>query len=503
MLSVPAEHTSPIQQRYEPEDTDIRIASLDDVPREASSRAYTRKHIERHIVSLVSQTRFHNLSYSTQEDRPGTINPIERLLKYYNALAPIHILPIELFFDILLRLIYDPRISPARASKCLANVSVVCTAWRSAVVSFPRLWTRIDLYHSKYVALALERSRDASIDLSFEYDWRRLTRPEVFQAISDHAMRIASLKYTMPSHLHPTLLESFPSCLPSLHTLILKSTTRHEITSSENLSLRSTSMPALRTLDLDGLWLPWTLPIFHGLVHLHVRLEGTPFFFSLQTLRDVLTACPDLETLLLYGVGPHPDQWSSLSVSEPIALPKLQELQLGYFAPCAAACAALVVHTIAVIPATARLSISCCMHPTRQFTFTSSGYGVGEICVINGGMNPDTRRLLSLLPSVRAAMFHCRQGKEDTVDNLLGMLDGLDLPQLETLVTEGTPLSALVEAVSTSSVEVGGLKKLKSVKVPRVGTVADRTRDIKLLECFASEVEVTYIHEHRSFEECT
>ncbi|TFY54458.1 hypothetical protein EVG20_g9697 [Dentipellis fragilis] len=296
------------------------------------------------------------------------------------------------------------------------------------------------------------------------------------------------MKFSLPIHSNLELLENFPLSLPLLRELVIQSGPRQNFVYTDTLPLGSASTPALRILELTGVWVPWTLPLYRGLVHLRVQLyPGPSISLSLQTFRDVLVGCPELESLHLYGVLFDADtKLSAVAATPPISLPRLQTLDFQAWKVSSTLChyAALVMGTIASVPPTAMLSIECSTD-TDVFRFASLGTASGILSFSNGRAirtDPEMHYLLGRLPSVHSLSLRW-SGCNDR-NFLLLMLNGLNMQRLETLTTMGVPVSIFAGVLKRRG--VGALKIL------RMGSLLsgdERERDAEEMARYREETE--------------
>ncbi|TFY70125.1 hypothetical protein EVG20_g2880 [Dentipellis fragilis] len=470
----------------------------------ASGHLCSQAVLEPRIISLASElhhgpcdvpwtvsTAHRVLSTTLSTRRPAELL-LTRLLTQYNALAPINRLPPELFFDILFQLINDPMASSFRRTQL---TSIVCVSWRQAVLSHPLLWTNIDLFQKRYAALALERSHGAPIKLTFSPRNVRAgdTEETYTNPISEHAARIAILDLTQSCYSHATLLGTFPPSLPLLHTLSLDANNSHFDAAQLNSALlRDTSIahsatPALRKLELEGLSLPWTLPLFRGLVYLHIKLRNEFTPTSPSTFRDVLAACPDLETLRLNNVGPDPADPRVNTTVEPVSLPKLNYFQLESSTPNAIACAILALKIIPAVASAKDAVILGFMPNGRDSTgFLWYHLAIGPPTLrVSNAWDPNVRHLLRALPTVRVADFTSDHQATSVARHLRTMLADLDVEQLECFETRNVPRGEIAEALSDR--DIGTLKKLRIATVPHA-TEQERAGHLELLTDFVEEL---------------
>ncbi|TFY65423.1 hypothetical protein EVG20_g5602 [Dentipellis fragilis] len=477
---------------------------LEDVPNDAPSRALARKKLMDQIVSRASHRWLEDYPWFTHVDihqvaelpHAGDTEPTQlgHFLIKFNALAPIHILPPEVFVSALSRLIHDPKISPTQAHQYLLRASTVCVFWRHTIFSSPLLWTRVDLTQSEHAAVALKLSQMAPIHL----EYNGVGQPDVHTTVFRHATRIKSLRLMMPLSSHGFLLGNFPPSFPLLHTLALRAMNIWDDRTSQRTypllrsSIAHSAMPSLRSLKIRGLWLPLTLPLFRGLIRLHIKLKGRLVTFPLSTFRDMLARCPELESLRLHNAGPTP---CDTTPTPAISLPKLRELVLWYFDSSSASHAALVLGNV-TFPPNASLRISCSMPglPSKGLTFSSpsASASAGRLYVLNDGGDPF---VLHHLPKTRTLIYHSfGQTQEVAEERLLAVLAALDLQWLQVLKTEWVSSTVLVNILSDG--KIGALRKLAMNAVPWQ-SLDKREEEMDVLKGLVAAVKVSFVRRCR------
>ncbi|KAA1469108.1 hypothetical protein DENSPDRAFT_870125 [Dentipellis sp. KUC8613] len=469
--------------------------SLEDVPNDAASRAIARRKLTDQIISRASNRWLQTYPWFTHVDirnvaallhaeGPDPTQPMYSLIKY-NSLAPIHILPPEVLASAFFHLAQDPKISATKVHECLVRASTVCVFWRHTIISSPRLWSRIDLA-SEHADVALKLSKTTPIRLEYSgIDLANVSTP-----LFDHVTHVESLRLTMPLSAHGPLLGNFPSLFPLLHTLVLENmmlwddrTSLHNYPLLDS-SIAHSSMPSLRTLKLRSLWLPLSLPLFRGLVDLHLEFKNGPMAFALSTFRDALTACPNLESLRLHSARPIP---SETIYSTPIPLPRLRKLDLKYADAFAAASTSLILNNIQ-FPATATLKIR---HSIQRFSlqnlkFYSAGTSTGKLYVAGGG-DP---QLLRYLPRCHTLIYSSRSQTSATIEgDFLAVLATLELRHLRALKIEGMLLCRVLRVLSGRY--SGALRKLILDDVPW-GGLREREEELEAVKELATFVKVAF-----------
>ncbi|KAA1469086.1 hypothetical protein DENSPDRAFT_927875 [Dentipellis sp. KUC8613] len=319
-------------------------------PDEPESNSSKRTRLQREITAKISSLLladfswaaanvFHTIIVSHPSGQIDTAR-LQQLLLRYNDLTPINAFPFELFANIFSFVVHDPDICTATANKQLGHLNAVCTRWRHSALSSAHLWSRIDLSQGDLAALSLQRALNST--LAIDIDRPLADTPEeqlsaMFAPILERAPRITEIRAKM-QHGTPfeVLLARFPPALPLLHTLALETTTgdmhllNEGVPISDNATLVTrSSMPALRHLKLARVPLPWTLPIFRGLTTLYVDGAVERTQPSVALFREVLAACPELETLTLIDSGPIASLAETVTPPPPVSLPHLREVKVA------------------------------------------------------------------------------------------------------------------------------------------------------------------------------
>ncbi|KAA1469138.1 hypothetical protein DENSPDRAFT_560707 [Dentipellis sp. KUC8613] len=466
----------------------------------AASRARARERIDYRIDSTVSQiapsehptvgpdARHMLATTFLSGDLP--VNQILRLLTQRNELAPIRILPPELMSSIFIYIVHDAAARPAIANKRLALLSMVCLTWRHVTLSHPNLWTRIDMDQMRYAELAFTRSQNAPIDIYY-CERSRIDKapPYVLATVVDHAARIKSLNLSMYAGASSELMHIFPPSLPLLHTLQLDvmDRMRRRRTQSRRFQLRPSHLdpaiahcttPSLRVLKICGMLVPLALPMHHRLVQLAVE-PLCQIRVDLLSLREMFAGCPELEFLRLRNIGLAPLDVAS-SPGAPVPLPKLRRVVLTDCAPG-------ILSNLA-IPSTAvfRVLSSGLGAASSRLSFFSSGGNGGKLYILNEGSD---NQVLHSLPYVRKAVFESHYREDSNIlSDLSAMFSELDMDHLEVLKAIHVPSTVLVEALSNR--DVGALRRLVLISIPRIRTEEEMQDDMRLLRGLVAAVKV-------------
>jgi hypothetical protein len=214
----------------------------------------------------------------------------------------------------------------------------VCRHWRSVMIENPRLWSSLAFCSVELTSKMLLRSKASPLEI------RAGSLEMVLDAVAlalSHISRIRVLHLRVWKHIE-MFLPAIGQPAPLLKSLRL-----------ENLDGPSNSpiipsllfAPCLRHFASSNLTVQWDSPHLAGLTHLEIR--GSARLPSLGELRDVLSHCTALDTLILSDSLPHTEDQQNQS-QDPIPLPTLAHLHLvGSVTDCD-----IVVRTISFPPTT-------------------------------------------------------------------------------------------------------------------------------------------------------
>ncbi|KAH9949130.1 hypothetical protein B0H21DRAFT_154796 [Amylocystis lapponica] len=250
---------------------------------------------------------------------------IEQLGSLRNTLAPINRLPNELLVEIFSGLTQD-----RPESTDVTHASHVCRHWRHLALTNAKLWCNIWLPRRKQALENLRRSKGALIHVS--HDDQEAVCVGYSTALSvaivvPHTHRVKSLRLS----LCDTMLESMQafalSAAPHLQELSLEKLCFDVYDICDGPIIFKDDLPALRSLSLSSVTIPWSSRILKNLVHLqlvytHVQ-NSLP---TLQRLLDILEQCPGLECLILRHS--EPADTLAMPVTRQVDLPCLSTLRL-------------------------------------------------------------------------------------------------------------------------------------------------------------------------------
>lgn len=221
------------------------------------------------------------------------------LLVYHNSILPIHRLPNELLINIFLLVI--------RSGTSLIKMSHVCYRWRAVALDCPALWTSIHTDNGDCLKAHLRRSHTMAVDITWDLlDVKSSEKMEAFvHILRPHAQRISGLRCSFKRSVMKTLLSCLDFPLPSLETLELatvKDRIRAPLISSDR-PIFVEHAASLRFLSLSGIVIPFTSPIYKGLLSLELSYQ----FHASMNLADLvqtLERSPNIEHLALKSSGP-------------------------------------------------------------------------------------------------------------------------------------------------------------------------------------------------------
>ncbi|KAM5544291.1 hypothetical protein V8D89_001951, partial [Ganoderma adspersum] len=211
-----------------------------------------------------------------------------------------------------------------RKSHRWMKLMLVCRHWRDVAVATPALWRTIDVKKTSFnwMELALTRSGDATIDVSFPSDVNK----EHASLLQPHCHRLRSLRVRSWSLCALPLISS---TLPALETLETYRNLDGDRNRPSNLGITRARFPSLRCLRLVWTVIPQDASFYTPLRRL--ALVRCPFKASLEEFVELLAGCPDLEYLELN------DFLQQLSggenVGPPLSLPSLVSVGVFCHAP--------------------------------------------------------------------------------------------------------------------------------------------------------------------------
>ncbi|KAI0755318.1 hypothetical protein C8Q80DRAFT_425116 [Daedaleopsis nitida] len=190
------------------------------------------------------------------------------------------------------------------------HLMCVCRHWREIGIQTPRLWQIIHVDKTpEWLALSLERSREAPIDIAFRREHVVRTSLSTVLTVA-HRLRKLLLPHISDANLH-ILLPLFDTHMPILEEFRLcfrqgsdeTSLDPAPPTSAESplFSFVTTNFPVLRYLRLFRATFPWCPPTVSRLRFLHLhRCCSLDLHLTFERLLDVLDDCTQLEDLHLH-----------------------------------------------------------------------------------------------------------------------------------------------------------------------------------------------------------
>ncbi|PIL25395.1 hypothetical protein GSI_13285 [Ganoderma sinense ZZ0214-1] len=270
-------------------------------------------------------------------------------------------LPVELLIAIF-EDVQQQETKPEHSTHCSPQWRVirqVCRRWHDIADDHPKLWQAVDVLPSKHVldwgSLCLSKSGTGGLELRFHTPH---AMREVCNALYAHAERIQKISAWGEETIRGlhALRRLFLLNLPNVQELhfhfddnlpwardIYALDTRFVLTELLG-ELSPARLPALHTISLRGIFLPWQSPIIRNLRVLRVdrweenpAVSHEPYDVPSDRFLHVLASCPKLETLSLNvtNTDPHlrpPRHHSTLPVnhfeSRALFVPLLAHIRL-------------------------------------------------------------------------------------------------------------------------------------------------------------------------------
>lgn len=243
-----------------------------------------------------------------------------------NAVAPINLLPAELFLDILLQVVnldYDPYIHQLR------SIAFVCRYWLHSVLAEPQFWQVINIGDVGSANLVFRRNPHGPLRIrcSGASDFKNISH--FMELVLAQSHRWKNFQWPTVANFEQRWLPLFNASFDSLEVLQF------------HLPRKSTTVPiapmklaqCLKHVDVAAIALPWDEPNLSGLTSLVItQLDyNSP---KLKQLVRVLQSSPQLEWLALEDLGMGEEHSNTLlDSSEVIQLPRLKGLALDSWVP--------------------------------------------------------------------------------------------------------------------------------------------------------------------------
>ncbi|KAI0631406.1 hypothetical protein C8Q77DRAFT_132732 [Trametes polyzona] len=216
------------------------------------------------------------------------------------------------------------------------SLMLVCRFWRELALATPYLWQEIDVRSStKWLQLALQRSRDAHLTLIFHPGSARAAVPLVLP----HAQRIRRLILAHPFTKRKVELPFFLPLLRTPMTNLYELALPYIRVQPETergyavLPLSQKHFPGLRVLHLPGFAVRWVPSVVARLRCLSLQTSTSPGpLISADRFLDILETCESLEDLQLrdgYIFSAIDVEGLDDAQERIVRLPRLRKLVLG------------------------------------------------------------------------------------------------------------------------------------------------------------------------------
>jgi len=204
------------------------------------------------------------------------------------------------------------------------SASQVCRHWRGVLISFPPLWTRLPCHRVSRTIASLERCGSMPIQLEFNQRSSNIALATVLRFEN----KISSLAIHPRFYTVPLLRRLFVLSGSSVERLHVYSDTQSGWGVGEQTAHEIwPDLPSIRELCVSRYSTPIGQLSAPNLTHLALEQAGYGQKFTIQSLLDMLRACPLLETLLIVESSPY--DWDPNN--PPVHLPYLRSIELGWF----------------------------------------------------------------------------------------------------------------------------------------------------------------------------
>ncbi|TFK67087.1 hypothetical protein BDN72DRAFT_859439 [Pluteus cervinus] len=254
-------------------------------------------------TSLTTQSVFRgahpdDLAITSRESIDSEIATLEARivsLKIQNAHTAIARLPLELMQEIFV--IISRSAGYLEVGKAALSVTWVCHSWREVAHGTSELWNYIDFSNPTWVEVALSRTQNRPLYLSFDFKWEDYA--DANHLLAPCLQQLARIKIFSVSRAH-TVGSKLDICLSPLWNSsapLLVELTLHSRTIPTNLTPEI--FPKLERLSLTHCKFSWeSLPIRVGLKTLLINHPGSRISAE-DLLERLWVVSPTLESLTL------------------------------------------------------------------------------------------------------------------------------------------------------------------------------------------------------------
>lgn len=265
----------------------------------------------------------------------------EWLSQTLNPSHPIHRLPVEL---LVLMFQLGTWADPATFPTIISQVS---QAWRTLALSTSSLWTYINLSGSDpyakarlWISRALSSSSLSTLHISLDMSEGFDSSPEEMQEAMTVLLPYIERWGSFSVHADPDSLQVCLEILSSLPETLRAKRLKHlriestEFDAEEQWdNLFNNDLPALESIRLAGVSLPWNGPLFMegvGLKHLHIGMfgEDSPGAPSLPEFVAILTRNAGTLISLTVDESNITHEGSDPELEQELVLPNLERLQM-------------------------------------------------------------------------------------------------------------------------------------------------------------------------------
>ncbi|EIW52567.1 uncharacterized protein TRAVEDRAFT_53010 [Trametes versicolor FP-101664 SS1] len=216
------------------------------------------------------------------------------LASLWNTYQPLSRLPAELLVEIFIEYSWNR----GTLTSAWKRLRLVCRHWDEVVCGSPSLWRTIDVHtNTRWLALCLTRSVQATLDITFHHASRDLSLEDFQTTISPHAARIRSLTvpYLPWSETPSNLCPIFDFDMPALETVEFKA----PLPEASELHLSHQRHPHVQRLSLECVCHPVDLQLLSHLRSLSISTCREAF--RVDEFLHALASSSRLEELFLHN----------------------------------------------------------------------------------------------------------------------------------------------------------------------------------------------------------